>query len=159
MALNFWTSSALLLTCLCALYSCAQPDKPLGKGAEQIPQTPEEVVRRYQAYLDQNDFKRAKMLSTSREAERLDEVSRIVAAEGQDSTRTYSTFLTLNCVVLADSARCTCTIRDQYETYDTEFVLIRYQRRWLMDSAPQEEILFDEEEIEEALNGMLKQIR
>ena len=159
MALNFWTSSVLLLTCLCALCSCTQPDKPLGQEAEQIPKTPEEVVRRYQAFLDQNDFKRAKMLSTSREAERLDEVSRIVAAEGQDSTRTYSTFLKLNCVVLADSARCTCTIRDQYETYDTEFVLIRYQRRWLMDSAPQEEILFDEEEIEEALNGMLKQIR
>ena len=82
-----------------------------------------------------------------------------MAAESQDSTRTYSTFLKINCVVLADSARCTCTIRDQYETYDTDFVLIRYDRRWLVDSAPQEEILFDEEEIEEALNGMLKQIR
>jgi putative lipase involved disintegration of autophagic bodies len=140
MALNVWISSALLLTCLCALSSCVQQDKPIGQTAGRLPDTPEEVVRQYQVYLDQNDFNRAKTLSTSREAERLDEVSRVVAAESQDSTRT-------------------CTIRDQYETYDTDFVLIRYDRRWLVDSAPQEEILFDEEEIEEALNGMLKQIR
>jgi len=159
MALNVWISSALLLTCLCALSSCVQQDKPMGQTAGRLPETPEEVVRQYQVYLDQNDFNRAKTLSTSREAERLDEVSRVVAAESQDSTRTYSTFLKINCVVLADSARCACTIRDQYETYDTDFVLIRYNRRWLVDSAPQEEILFDEEEIEEALNGMLKQIR
>ena len=159
MNLNFWISPALLLTCLGALFSCVQRDKPVGQAAAQTPQTPEAVVRQYQLYLDQNDFDRAKTLSTSREAERLVEVSRIVAAESQDSTRTYSTFLKLNCVVQSDSARCSCTIRDQYETYDTEFVLVRYKRQWLVDSAPQEEILFDEEEIEEALNGMLKQIR
>lgn len=121
--------------------------------------SPEETVRQYQQYLDQNDFEQAKGLSTSKEAVRLDEIAKIVAAESQDSTRTNSVFLKLDCSTQRDTARCTCTIKDQYETYDTDFLLIRFKNKWLIDVAPQEEIIFDEEELERALDGMLEQIR
>ncbi|MFM8450255.1 MAG: hypothetical protein ACKOAY_09145 [Haliscomenobacter sp.] len=127
--------------------------------AEQaIPQTPEETIRLYQSFLDQNDFEQAKSISTAKEAERLNEIARIVAAESQDSTRTVSRFLKLQCALAQDTARCACTIQDQYETYDTDFILVRLRNRWLIDASPQEEILFDEEELEHVLDGMLEQI-
>lgn len=137
--------------------ACKREGKGVVHNAPE-PQTPEEVVRLYQAYLDQNAFDKAKTLSTAKETARLEEVSRIVAAENQDSTRTNSIFLKLNCTVQPDSVRCACTIKDQYETYDTDFFLVRFKNRWLVDAAPQEELLFDEEELEGILDGMLEQM-
>lgn len=137
--------------------ACTSKEQAANKEAE-IPQTPEETVRLYQTYLDQNDFDRAKSISTDKEAERLNEIARIVAAESEDSTRTVSQFLKLQCTLAQDTARCACTIRDQYETYNTDFILVRMRNRWLVDANPQEEILFDEEELEHTLDGMLEQI-
>lgn len=140
-----------------ALFACKrEPQKPLAEASPA--ESPEEVVRLYQFYLDQNLFEEAKKWSTAKEGERLDEISRIVAEEHQDSTRMISEFLKLSCNIQGDSARCACKIKDQFETYEYEFLLVRINGRWLIDAAPEEEILFDEEEIEGFLDSLMEEI-
>jgi hypothetical protein len=102
-------------------------------------------------------FAEAKALSTAQEQLRLDEVMRIIQLESQDSTWLNSTFLKLNCTVRADTAECACKIRDQDYTYNTNFLLMRIDGRWLVDAPDEEEILFDEEEIEASLDSFLNQ--
>lgn len=147
-----------VLLAVALLHTACKQKNSYAAPKQEVLQTPEETVLQYQQYLDQNAFEEAKGLSTSKEAVRLDEIAKIVAAESQDSTRTNSVFLKLDCSVLRDTARCACTIKDQYETYNTDFLLVRYKSKWLVDVAPQEEIIFDEEELERALDGMLEQI-
>lgn len=122
-----------------------------GEGA-----TPEEVVRLYQGFMDKNQFEQVKMLSTEGEQARLEEVRRIVMEENQDSTRMHSVFLALSCTTREERASCECRIRDEYETYNTTFYLVRRGNRWLVD-IPEEEILFDEEEIKTALDSFFEQ--
>ena len=117
--------------------------------------TPEEVVRLYQSFMDRNQFDEVKQLSTEAEQASLEEVRRIVMEENQDSTRMNSVFLALSCTIRQEKASCGCRIKDEYETYNTTFNLVRKENRWLVD-VPEEEILFDEEEVKTALDSFFE---
>jgi len=119
--------------------------------------TPEEVVRLYQSFLDQDRFDQVKLLSTEREQARLEEIRKIVIEEHQDSTRLNSVFLSLSCEVRKETASCQCRIRDQYETYNTSFSLVRKEGRWLVDAPDEEEVLFEEEEVKPGLDRFFEQ--
>lgn len=119
--------------------------------------TPEAVVRAYQSYVDRNLFDEAKKLSTEREQGRLEAVQRIIMEESQDSTRLNSVFLRLECKISAGKAACLCRIRDEYETYNTSFSLVRTLKGWLVDVPEEEEIFFEEEQVEAAIDSFFKQ--
>lgn len=114
--------------------------------------SPEKVVRQYQAFLDSNLFVQAKLLSTPREAERLDALVSLFDGEPLDSTVLHTAFLNINCVERSDSAFCACKLQDEYETYDARFTLIRLNGRWLVDP-PDEEAEESLEFSEEWLEG------
>ncbi|PHN04221.1 hypothetical protein [Flavilitoribacter nigricans] len=121
------------------------------ESASKIPVTPEEVVRQYQAYVDSNQFELAQSLSTSRSAPLHEMMATIVADTPSDSSLIHTQFVSLNCDVRQDTAICNCLLRDEYEEYDSEYILIKTDGRWLVD-LPDEEgdfELFEQETDEE----------
>lgn len=112
-----------------------------------LPQTPEEVIRKYQAYYDKNQFDEAKLLSTPRERQRLDSFKELLEGEPADSTIYTTTFLSINCTVNQDTARCLCEVQDVEEPYTTQFKLLKIKGQWFMD-APEEEVEIEEDFME-----------
>jgi len=140
-----------LLVLVIVLFSC-QPDSR--ESFDSVNQSPEEVLRAYQGYYDRNQFDEAKALSTPAEQERLDELAEIIAMEVSDSTVLETVFEDLDCSVQRDTARCICTLRDQYEQYQANFQLVRTQAGWLVD-APHEEQLRIDEELDRIMDSLL----
>lgn len=121
------------------LFACQREPK--------LPNTPEEVVRQYQAYYDKNKFEEAKLLSTPDEKMRLDDLKTIIESEPADSTIFTTTFLSIQCQTNQDTAICICEVRDIEEPYTTEYKLVRIKGQWLID-APEEEVEIEEEFME-----------
>lgn len=133
-----------LLLFLSFLWSCeADPDTP-----------PEEVVQMYQAYVDQNKFDQAAQLSTPSEQKRLQELEQMIAGD-MDSTILKTVFERIDCQVQKDTARCTCLLADQYESYTALFTLVKPSGNWLIDLPEEDEIEYDEE-LESILDSLLQ---
>jgi len=143
-----------LVGLLVGLSSCTSGGQQEREGGASGQSTgPEKVVRSYQEYIDNNQFEQAKSLSTREEQQRLDELADLLAGELQDSTILNSKFLELECEVKGDMARCYCLIRDQYETYETIYTLVRRRSRWLI-AAPEEEFPVEDPAVEEMLEEL-----
>ncbi len=123
----------------CVAVSCQREPK--------LPETPEEVIRQFQGFIDNNQFAEAKKLSTPRGQERLTDLEAIITGELADSTIFNTTFLKINCQINVDTARCLCLVQDSYEEYETDYKLIRINGQWLVD-VPEEEAINEEEFIE-----------
>lgn len=113
----------------------------------QMPETPEEVIRKYQGYYDKNLFEEAKLLSTPRERQRLDSFKELLEGEPADSIIYTTTFLSIRCNINQDTARCLCEVQDVEEPYMTEFKLLKIKGQWLMD-APEEQVEIEEDFME-----------
>jgi len=148
---RFLYLSGCLLVLISLLLAC-QPESV--ESGETVNRSPEEVLRAYQAHYDRNQFEEAKELSTPAEQERLDELAEIIAMEVSDSTVLETVFEELNCSVSGDTARCLCTLRDQYEQYQANFQLVRSSGGWLVD-APHEEQLRIDEELDRIMDSLL----
>ncbi len=95
--------------------------------------SPEEVVRAYQAYLDQNDFQSAMALSTPEEARRLADVETLMKKFPTDTTRLESSFLSIDCQRAGVFIDCICEIEDQEVRYDMTFRLKQLEDTWKVD--------------------------
>lgn len=114
-------------------------------ACESDPETsPDEVVRMYQAYVDQNKFDQAAMLSTPAEQKRLEELEQMIAAD-IDSTILETVFERIDCQIQSATAKCTCLLKDQYESYTALFSLVKSDGNWLIDVPEEEEIEYDED--------------
>lgn len=113
----------------------------------KLPNTPETVVRQYQAYYDKNEFDEAKRLSTAAEKQRLDDLRTIIESEPADSTIFTTTFLNIKCQTNKDTAICICEVKDIEEPYTTEYKLVRLNGQWLID-APEDEVEIEEDFME-----------
>ena len=124
----------LLLLSIATLWSCARD--------ENLPNTPETVVRAYQEYLDKNNFKAAKKLSTKAERERLDMIAHMIEDEPSDSTIMNTVFLKLDCKENGSNASCAYTIEEFGERFSDSFLLVNKRGQWLIDIIEEEFILF-----------------
>jgi hypothetical protein len=104
------------------------------KKQEELPNTPADVLRAYQAFYDENDFEQASIFATPAEQKRLKDLAKMLAMEPADSTVLQTTFLSMNCRVKGDSAFCKCRLKDQFEAYEEEYVLLRIKKQWLVDA-------------------------
>lgn len=106
-------------------------------GEPQLPNTPEEVLRKYQEYVDNNQFDKASLLSTPDEGKRLNDMATMFLGELKDSTVFQTKFLEINCDLEGDTIQCGCIMQDDYEQYEAVYQLVRLNGQWLVD-APQE---------------------
>lgn len=117
------------------------------------PAGPEEVLRQYQAFIDKNDFQKAKRLSTLEEGKRLDDLMAMMESQLPDSTIFTTTFLQINCTENADTSRCLCLVEDEFERYEAEYKLVKVAGKWLVD-LPEEEAIIESGEVEEILESL-----
>ena len=113
------------------------------KQQAELPKTPEEVVKAYQADSDQNRFEDANALRTLAEHSRLDNLAKMMQEQSSDSTKLTTSFLSPQCRTKGDSAFCQCRCKDQYETYSIEFVLLRLKKQWFIDAPKEEKYDYD----------------
>jgi hypothetical protein len=140
------------LTC-CRHGGSSEPEAAISRG-EAL--SPENVLRRYQAFVDSNRFEEAKQYSTSKGREWLNELAAIIAAEApelQDSTILHTRFLNINCRGKGDIVHCLCLVEDEYERYETEYVLVWEGDRWLVD-APDDNFIIEDHLIEQMLESL-----
>jgi len=141
--------SLFLLAALIILMGC--------KREEPKPETPEDVLRHYQSYIDKNKFEEARALSTPAGQQWLSELEAIISNEQQvDSTVLETKFLSLSCRGPGDTLTCFCALEDQYERYTAEYRLVRLQGQWLVD-APNEDIIIENDIIESVPDSLLKE--
>lgn len=108
-----------------------------------LPNTPEDVIRAYQAYYDNNQFEEAKQLSTQAEQQRLNDLTKMMSSLSADSTKLKTVFVHLQCQTKGDTSLCECLLKDQDGTYNVQYRLLRIKGQWLVD-APQESAQPDE---------------
>lgn len=119
------------------------------QSSEALPNTPEAVVRSYQAFLDKNEFEKAKQLSTEAEKKRLDAIFTIISTEPSDSTIFSTVFLEIICNTDKDKALCACLVEDFEEKYRDTFHLVKLKGQWLIDATEEvfnieSDIMFDD---------------
>ena len=133
------------------LFSCQ--DEPKDADADTLmaplPNTPEAVVKEYQACIDSNRFERAALLSTPDGKDMLTMLAEIMAGDPPDSSIVNTQILSMNCTTVADTARCQCQLKDEYEEYQSLFKLIRMEGQWLVDVPEEEDIEMSEESWQE----------
>ncbi|NJK83711.1 MAG: hypothetical protein HC912_07720 [Saprospiraceae bacterium] len=128
------------------LLACATETNPIDST---LPNTPEAVVRTYQAYLDKNDFEKAKTLSTEAEKNRLNAIFNIISSEPSDSTIFSTIFLEIDCKTEEDKAACACLVEDFEEKYRDTFHLVKIKGQWLVDATQdvfniESDVMFDD---------------
>ncbi len=130
-----------LISILCFLLAC---------HAEKA-SSPEEVARKWQEYVDNNQFDQARQLSTSRAQEMVRMMEGIFLDE-EDMISTNTQFKSMNCKERGDTmAICVYEIIDEEELIRDSFTLIKFKEQWLVD-IPEEEGLMEEEDVEKLFN-------
>ncbi|MCB0676405.1 MAG: hypothetical protein KDC30_06960 [Saprospiraceae bacterium] len=133
----------LLLLTLSAgfLFSCANstPDPQ-----ESLPNSPEAVVRAWQALVDKNQFADAKKLSTRATVEFIDALDLMMEMMG-DSSVIHTVLNDLSCRENGDRAVCFYSIDEDGELLRDSTILVRENGQWLVDI--QEEVLNLQEEM------------
>ena len=134
-----YARTILLLFFIVLLYTGCQPTTPAA--------TPEEVLRKYQAHFDNNEFEAAKSLSTELGKEWIDAISPLIIADGQTNTVLQTTFHKINCQTEMDTTICQCQLEDENELYEATFKLIKVDGTWLVHAPEEDEsIEYDEDE-------------
>ena len=119
-------------------------------------ETPEEVLKQYQAFIDKNKFEEARALSTPAGRQWLSELEAIISNEQVDSTMLDTRFLSMACEGPGDTIKCSCVLEDQYERYTAAYRLIHIEGRWLVD-APEEDIIIENDVIESVPDSLLEE--
>ena len=132
-----------LLLSLSIIFGCQSREAPV--------ESPEEVVKKYQEFIDKNAFDEALMISTPAEQERLRELAAFISRVNEEEDELpvmESVFLRSDCREDRDTAWCECLIMDEEgQEFTSQFRLLKVNKRWLMD-VPEEETIITEDEIE-----------
>ncbi len=121
------------------------------------PSSPEEVLKAYQALVDQNKFEQAKRLSTAANQDWLTELGSILEGEQPDSTLFQTEFLAIHCEGLGDTLRCNCVLEDQYEKYTSDYYLVKANGQWLVD-APKDDVQIEGDILENLPDTLLQEL-
>lgn len=125
--------------------------------SEPPPRSPEEVLKDYQALVDQNQLEAAKDLSTPAGQQWLDELAGIIEDELPDSTLFHTEFLSIACTGDGDTLLCQCVLQDQYERYNSTYIMVRTDGQWRVD-APRDEIQIDDDILENLPDSLLEEM-
>ena len=141
-----------LILLIGVLLSSCSSDEPAA-GSLDSGRAPEWVVKKYQQFVDQNQFQYAKELSTPAEQARLDKLAAVMVSESLTESILTTKFLQINCDLEGKVNYCQCLVEDEYERYEMVFKLVRARGQWLVD-APEGEDVGEGEVIDGVLNGM-----
>lgn len=120
----------------------------------KTPAPPDKVVRKYQEFIDKNNFNGARALSTIEGRQLIDDIEASIDDELLEETVLNTYFHNITCRVEGRDALCWCDLEDQYERYEALFQLVQVKGRWFID-VPSEDAPIDYEKIEEMVEELL----
>ncbi len=113
------------------LFSCIDDGALEGSNAEA---EMEQVFRRWQNFLDQNEFAEVRRLSTRETESLIGTIEELVSFLPEDSTLIHTKFAELKCVQQTDtSGICYYSIADE-EVFYRDSIALRKRGRWLVHS-------------------------
>jgi len=115
--------------------------------------TPESVVRKWQAHIDNNEFGQAKALSSPRTGELLSWMEALLSDMDADSSVTHTKFIDLACKENGDKAVCHYTVEEEGQLFSDSFILVRIEGKWLID-LPEEPIFEEDAGVEDIIETM-----
>ncbi len=133
---NFITISSAILLFFFAI-SCKNGDTTATTTAVAmaipLPNTPEDVIRAWQAQTDQNQFAEAKRLSIGAA---LNTVVSMDSSEQIEHVKPiFSKILSINCQTVGDKSECKCRLEDAVGELDCTYYLERQKGQWYLNDA------------------------
>lgn len=132
------------------LFSACKSEQAASGDAE-LPNTPEEVARAWQKYIDVNEFDKAKKLSTPAAILVIESIQSIMLGEEDSLEIMHTEFVTMTCKETADDAVCYYVLHEEGERFRDSFILKKINGQWLVDIV--EDTTTPEEEIFENTDG------
>lgn len=117
-------------------------------AACQAPDSPEKVVRKWQAHIDNNEFDKAKALSSPRTEQLLSWMEALLSDMEADSAITHTNFVDLTCRENGDKAVCHYGLEAEGQLFRDSFLLVRVEGKWLID-LPEEPAYEEDADVEE----------
>ena len=143
-----------ICTTLLFFVACKQDSKPTA-AAQPLPtlaNTPEDVVRQWQSWIDKSNYKDAALLSTPRAQNWIVQINQIFGT-ATDTTN----FKSIKCIVKDTTAMCSCQILDtQKEVFIDSFLLVKRNNQWLVDISEEQSEPQDTEVLENLLGKELE---
>ena len=131
------------------LFSNCSSDK------KELPNTPEKVARQWQDWVDQNEYQKAKELSTGNAIEWITWAEETIKASGEEPTvLSPAVFLSMNCEEFEQKAICAYVMDDEGYQLRDSFFLQKVNGQWLVD-IPEEDLL-EEDDIQELFDAIQK---
>ncbi|MEL6862787.1 MAG: hypothetical protein AAFP19_00140 [Bacteroidota bacterium] len=132
---------ALGLALFLLLLACSSAQKKEALSAEQ-------TARDWQRYVDQNEFDKAKAISTKQTLAMIEMIESIVSEDMEAEAMPPTVFLEMNCKEEEEKAICTYLMEGEGDQIRDSFTLIKVDGTWLVD-IPEEDMQMDEEEMQQ----------
>ena len=132
-------------------FACTEPGT--STRANQLPNTPEEVVRQWQLHVDKNEFEAARMLSTNSAIEWLDMISAIISEENEEDI-ILTEFQQMKCSEKGDTARCYFNTIEEGLVIPDSMRVVKVGPQWKIDFWEEEDPLLDDEATQEIIEEL-----
>ncbi len=137
---------ALLLLLGAAMMSCTS-------NVIELPNTPESVARQWQEWVDNNQYLKARKLSTGNAIKWIDWLEETLQQNAlEEDTLPPARFLSMSCTERDQQASCVYLIDDDGYQYRDSFFLQKINGQWLVDIPEQD--LIEDDAIEELFREM-----
>jgi len=141
---------SLFLSFICLFCACNSDQPPIKE--EQLPNTPESVVRAWQGYVDVNQFDKAKRLSTK-------ETKSFLATLTGEEEIISTQFVSIRCKNSSpNDAICNCILKEGDEEYTDQFLLKKENGQWLVFSPDDANVGPDLEDLEDMMKDFEEQL-
>ncbi|MFK7807085.1 MAG: hypothetical protein AB8F74_04710 [Saprospiraceae bacterium] len=122
---------------------------------KELPNTPEKVARQWQDWIDQNEYQKAKELSTGNAIEWINWAEETIKASGEEpEVLSPAVFLSMKCEEFESKAICDYIMDDEGRQFRDSFFLKNINGQWLVD-IPEEDLLEDDD-IQELFDAIQK---
>ena len=125
--------------------------------SKPLPNTPETVARKWQEYVDLDQFDDASRLSTQNAKEWLLMIEKFLEDLPAEEVGevTLTNFTEMNCVEKGENARCGCLIKEEDELIADTFILHKIDGQWMVD-VPEDVTEESEGSIDEFIDSLLQ---
>lgn len=125
----------IILLLIASCWSC-ESDTAQTNAPEVLPNTPETVTRKWQEYVDKDEFRKAAALSTPNAKEWLLMIEKFLEGlpqEEEEVSVVMTQFAEMNCLEESTTARCGCLIKEEGELIPDTFMLQKIDGQWMVD--------------------------
>lgn len=123
----------LFITFALGVSACQNNSNSEDKKLETMVLSPEETIKKFQRFIDNNDFDNAIAMSTPEMIKILTPVSKLFVEDSDESGINQTAFTQIKCITKEKTAECDCHLSDEYEDYNSVFFLKKIKGKWLID--------------------------